>query len=147
VTAAVTTSNTSFINNVALRAKKLDEVVSGFLARYWTRSGSAWSAGLDTPRERLAPLSTAEWCDVEFPAVATARERLVPERPNAHVTGADVRDRPGWPPSPPPGLSRPVLPMNPGRFFHISGDGAVPKGHLHAISIADALAVHVPVLR
>jgi hypothetical protein len=89
--------NTNFINNVALRAKKLDEVPSGFLAATRTRSGSTWT--------------------------------------------------PGWTPSPPPGLSRPVLPMNPGRFFHTSGDGAVPKGHLHAISIADALAIHVPVLR
>jgi hypothetical protein len=32
---------------------------------------------------------------VDFPAVPTAGERLVPERPNAHVTGADVRD-PAW---------------------------------------------------
>jgi hypothetical protein len=38
--------------------------------------------------------------------------------------------------------------MNSARFFRTSGDGiAVLKGHLHAISMADALAVHVPVLR
>jgi hypothetical protein len=118
-----------------------------FLARYTDAVGLDLDAGLDTRRERLAPLSTVEWCDVDFPAVATARERLVPERPNAHVTGADVRD-PAWLDTiPAPGLSRPVLPMNPARFFHTSGDGAVPKGHLHAISIADALAIHVPVLR
>ena len=85
--------NTNFINNVALRAKKLDEVASGFLARHPDAVGLDPGAGLDTRRERLAPLSTVGWYDVDFPAVATARERLVPERPNAHVTGADVRDR------------------------------------------------------
>jgi len=33
------------------------------------------------------------WYDVDFPAVATARQRLIPEHPNAHVIGADVRDQ------------------------------------------------------
>jgi O-methyltransferase involved in polyketide biosynthesis len=36
-----------------------------------------------------------DWYDVDFPAVASARERLTPEHPNAHVIGADVRD-PDW---------------------------------------------------
>jgi O-methyltransferase involved in polyketide biosynthesis len=83
---------TNFINNVALRAKKLDEVASGFLARHPDAVGLDLGAGLDTRRERLAPPSTVDWYDVDFPAVATARERLIPDHPNTHVIGADVRD-------------------------------------------------------
>jgi O-methyltransferase involved in polyketide biosynthesis len=40
--------NTNFINNVALRAKKLDEVASGFLARHPDAVGLNLDAGLDT---------------------------------------------------------------------------------------------------
>ena len=36
-----------------------------------------------------------DWYDVDLPAVAADRQRLIPERPNAHVIGADVRD-PDW---------------------------------------------------
>jgi O-methyltransferase involved in polyketide biosynthesis len=49
-------------------------------------------AGLDTRVVRLAPPSTVDWYDVDFPAVAAARERLIPERPHAHVVAADVTD-------------------------------------------------------
>ena len=49
-------------------------------------------AGLDTRSVRLDPPSTVDWYDVDFPAVAAAREELIPARPNAHVIGADVRD-------------------------------------------------------
>ena len=59
-----------------------------------TRSGSTWAPG-STPARRLDPPSTVDWYDVDFPAVAAARERLIPERPNAHVIGADVRE-PDW---------------------------------------------------
>jgi O-methyltransferase involved in polyketide biosynthesis len=41
---------------------------------------------------RIAPPTTVDWYDVDLPAVAVARERLIPDRPNAHVVGADVRD-------------------------------------------------------
>jgi hypothetical protein len=47
-----TTSN--FINQVALRAKKLDEVTAGFLARHPTPSGSTWAPG-STPDSSASP--------------------------------------------------------------------------------------------
>ena len=84
---------TNFILNVALRAKKLDEVTAGFLARHPDAVGLDLGAGLDTRFERLAPPATVDWYDVDFPAVATARQRLMPEHPNAHIIGADVRDQ------------------------------------------------------
>jgi len=84
--------SSNFINNVALRAKKLDEVAAGFLARHPVAVGLDLGSGLDTRFERLAPPATVDWYDVDFPAVATARQGVIPERPNAHVIGADVRD-------------------------------------------------------
>lgn len=81
--------------NVALRARKLDQVASEFLARHPEGVGLDLGAGLDTRMDRIAPPPTADWYDIDFPAVAAARERLIPEHPNGHVIGADVRD-PGW---------------------------------------------------
>jgi O-methyltransferase involved in polyketide biosynthesis len=87
--------DTNLILNVALRAKKLDQVASAFLSRHPDAVGLDLGAGLDTRAVRLDPPSTADWYDIDFPAVAAARRRLIPERPNAHVIAADVRD-PGW---------------------------------------------------
>jgi O-methyltransferase involved in polyketide biosynthesis len=84
--------DTNLILNVALRAKKLDQVASAFLARHPDAVGLDLGAGLDTRFERLALPATVDWYDVDFPAVATARQRLIPEHPNAHVIGTDVRD-------------------------------------------------------
>lgn len=85
--------DTNLILNVALRAKKLDQVASDFLARHPDAVGLDLGAGLDTRVFRLAPPSTVDWYDVDFPAVAAARQRLLPERPNAHVIGADVTEK------------------------------------------------------
>jgi O-methyltransferase involved in polyketide biosynthesis len=84
---------TNLILNVALRAKKLDQVAADFLTRHPDAVGLDLGAGLDTRFERLAPPATVDWCDVDFPAVATARQRLIPEHPNAHIISADVRDQ------------------------------------------------------
>ena len=86
--------DTNLILNVALRAKKLDQVASEFLARHpGTPVGLDLGTGLDTRVFRLAPPSTVDWYDVDFPAVAAARRRLLPERPDAHVIGADVTEK------------------------------------------------------
>src|SRR2546430_7297712 len=42
------------------------------------------------PRSTLFPYTTLFR---SFPAVAAARQRLLPERPNAHVIGADVTEK------------------------------------------------------
>jgi O-methyltransferase involved in polyketide biosynthesis len=84
--------STDLMLNATLRAKKLDEVASRFLARHPNAVGLDLGAGLDTRAVRLAPSSTVDWYDVDLPAVAAARERLIPDRPHAHVVGADVRD-------------------------------------------------------
>jgi hypothetical protein len=53
----------------------------------------------------FTPLETACSCDYDFGQLdidlpAAARQRLIPEHPNAHVIGADVREGTGWTPSP-----------------------------------------------
>ena len=83
---------TNLILSVALRAKKLDQVASAFLARHPDAVGLDLGAGLDTRFERLAPPATVDWYDVDFPAVAAARQRLIPGHPNTHVVAADVRE-------------------------------------------------------
>jgi O-methyltransferase involved in polyketide biosynthesis len=83
---------TNLLLNVTARAKKLDEVTGRYLARHPDAVGLDLGSGLDTRIERVAAPPTVDWYDVDFPAVATARNGLVPEHTNAHVIGADLRD-------------------------------------------------------
>jgi O-methyltransferase involved in polyketide biosynthesis len=85
--------NKNFILNVGLRAKKLDEVASGFIRHHPDAVGLDLGAGLDTRMVRIAAPATVAWYDVDYPAVVAARERLIPDRVNAHNIGADVTDR------------------------------------------------------
>ena len=114
--------DTNLILNVALRAKKLDQVASDFVARHPDAVGLDLGAGMDTRAARLDPPSTVDWYDVDFPAVAAARQRLVPEHPNAHVIGADVRD-PDWLDAVPAG--RPAVIVADGMMAFLSQDELV----------------------
>jgi O-methyltransferase involved in polyketide biosynthesis len=53
--------------NATLRAKKLDQVPSRFLARHPDAVGLDLGAGLDTRVVRLDPPSTVDWYDVDRP--------------------------------------------------------------------------------
>ena len=83
------------IINIALRAKKLDQVARNFIARHPDAVGLDLGAGLDSRMFRIDPPSTVDWYDVDFPEVATARRQLLPDRANAHAVGADLTD-PNW---------------------------------------------------
>jgi O-methyltransferase involved in polyketide biosynthesis len=85
-------TNTDLVLNVALRAKKIDAVASGFIARHPDAVGLDLGAGFDTRPARIAPPSTVDWYDVDLPGVVSARERVVPDRARAHTIGADVTD-------------------------------------------------------
>jgi O-methyltransferase involved in polyketide biosynthesis len=125
--------DTNLILNVALRAKKLDQIASAFLARHPDGVGLDLGAGLDTRAVRLDPPSTVDWYDVDLPAVAAARERLIPERPNAHVIGADVRD-PDWLDAVPTG--RPAVIVADGMMAFLSQD--------ELVSLWNRLVSHFP---
>ena len=114
--------DTNLILSVALRAKKLDQIAGAFLACHPDAVGLDLGAGLDTRFERLAPPATVDWYDVDFPAVAAARQRLIPEHPNAHVIGADVTD-PDWLDAIPSG--RPAIIVADGLMGFLSQDELV----------------------
>ncbi|MFI6595815.1 class I SAM-dependent methyltransferase [Nonomuraea sp. NPDC050536] len=80
---------------IAQRAKKLDEVAAGFIARNPGAIGLDLGAGLDSRVFRLDPPPGVDWYDVDFPDVITARQRVLPERPGAHGIGTDLTD-PHW---------------------------------------------------
>ena len=82
----------NLINTCALRAKRIDEVAADFVARHPDAVGLDLGAGLDTRSARIARPSTVDWYDVDFPAVAAARERVIPGHANPHAIGADLRD-------------------------------------------------------
>jgi len=82
----------NLINTCALRAKRLDQAASAFLARHPDAVGLDLGAGLDARAARIHPPSTADWYDVDLPAVATARKRVLPDHANPHGISADVRD-------------------------------------------------------
>jgi O-methyltransferase involved in polyketide biosynthesis len=83
------------IINIALRAKKLDEVALRFVARHPDAVALDLGAGLDTRMFRVSPLPTVDWYDIDFPEVISARGQLIPDRANAHGVGTDLTD-PGW---------------------------------------------------
>ena len=83
------------IINIALRAKKLDEVALKFVTRHPAAVALDLGAGLDTRMFRIAPPSTVDWYDIDFPEVITARQQLIPKRANAHGVGTDLTD-PNW---------------------------------------------------
>ena len=86
-------TNTNLVLNVALRAKKIDEVASRFLDRHPDAVGLDLGAGFDTRPARIAPPPTVDWYDVDFPEVTAAREQVVPDRAKAHTISADVTDQ------------------------------------------------------
>jgi O-methyltransferase involved in polyketide biosynthesis len=114
--------DTNLVLSVALRARKLDQVASKFLARHPDAVGIDLGAGLDTRAVRLDPPSTVDWHDVDLPEVAAARQQLIPERPNTHVIAADVRD-PDWLDAVPTG--RPAVIVADGMMAFLSQDELV----------------------
>jgi O-methyltransferase involved in polyketide biosynthesis len=83
------------IISIAHRARKLDEVARSFVTRHPDAVGLDLGAGLDTRMFRVAPPSTLDWYDIDFPEVIAARQQLLPARANAHGIGADLTD-PTW---------------------------------------------------
>jgi O-methyltransferase involved in polyketide biosynthesis len=81
--------------DIAVRAKRLDEVVRRFVDRHPNAVVLDLGAGLDNRILRVNPPSTVAWYDVDFPAVVALRRQLLPEQVSAHSIGADLTD-PNW---------------------------------------------------
>jgi O-methyltransferase involved in polyketide biosynthesis len=81
--------------DIAVRAKRLDEVAGRFVDRHPDAVVLDLGAGLDSRMLRVNPPSTVSWYDVDFPEVVDLRRRLLPEQVSAHSIGVDVTD-PNW---------------------------------------------------
>jgi O-methyltransferase involved in polyketide biosynthesis len=114
--------STSPIINIAHRAKKLDEVAKGFVARHPDAVGLDLGAGLDTRVFRVDPPAGVDWYDIDFPEVITARRQLLPARANAHTIAADLTGA-GWLDAVPTG--RPAVVVADGLMAFLTPDDLV----------------------
>jgi O-methyltransferase involved in polyketide biosynthesis len=78
--------------DIAVRAKRLDEVVRRFVDRHPDAVVLDLGAGLDGRMFRVDPPPTVDWYDVDFPEVLAVRQQVLPQRSRAHGIGADVTD-------------------------------------------------------
>jgi len=124
---------TNLMNNATLRAKILDEVTAGFLARHPEAVGLDLGAGFDSRLARLAPPPGVEWYDVDFPAVAAARQQVLPEQPGGNVIGADVTEK-DWLETIP--ADRPAIIVADGLMGFLTQD--------ELVSLLDRLVGHFP---
>jgi O-methyltransferase involved in polyketide biosynthesis len=81
--------------DIAVRAKRLDEVVHRFVGNHADAVVLELGAGLDTRIFRVDPPPTVDWYDVDFPEVIALRKQVVPAHPNVHAIGADLTN-PEW---------------------------------------------------
>jgi methyltransferase (TIGR00027 family) len=78
--------------DIAVRAKRLDEVVRRFITHHPDAVVLDLGAGLDGRMFRINPPPTVDWYDVDFPEVLAIRQQVLPERDHAHEIGADLTD-------------------------------------------------------
>lgn len=87
----------SSVTDIALRAKKLDDVLRHFIARHPDASVLDLGAGLDSRITRVTPPAATDWYDIDFPEVAALRAEIetIGHEARAHNVAADLTD-PDW---------------------------------------------------
>lgn len=78
--------------DIALRAKKLDDVVRQFIARHPDAVALDLGAGLDNRFVRVTVPSTVDCYEVDFPDVVGVRRQVLTQQPNIHQIAADLTD-------------------------------------------------------
>jgi O-methyltransferase involved in polyketide biosynthesis len=81
--------------DIALRAKRLDELVRRFVVHHPDAVVLDLGAGLDGRMFRVDPPPTVGWYNIDFPEVIALRRQVLPQSTNAHSIGADLTD-PDW---------------------------------------------------
>jgi O-methyltransferase involved in polyketide biosynthesis len=80
---------------IAVRAKRLDEVVRRFVLRQPDAVVLELGAGLDGRIFRVGPPPTVSWYDVDFPQVIALRSEVMPKLGNVQSIGANLVE-PNW---------------------------------------------------
>jgi O-methyltransferase involved in polyketide biosynthesis len=80
---------------IAVRAKRLDEVVRRFVLRHPDAVVLELGAGLDGRMFRVESLPSVSWIDVDFPQVINLRSQVLPKLANVRSIGSDVTE-PSW---------------------------------------------------
>jgi O-methyltransferase involved in polyketide biosynthesis len=81
--------------DIAVRAKRLDELASRFVDHHPDAVVLDLGAGLDSRILRVTPPSTVGWYDIDFPEIVDLRRQLLPAKISAHSIGTDLTD-PNW---------------------------------------------------
>jgi O-methyltransferase involved in polyketide biosynthesis len=81
--------------DIAVRAKRFDELVRRFVIYHPDAVVLDLGAGLDGRIFRVDPPATIGWYDVDFPEVVVLRPQLLPQHANANSLGVDLTD-PDW---------------------------------------------------
>ena len=123
----------SKVFDVAVRAKRFDEMVRQFVFRQPDAIVLDLGAGLDGRMFRVNPPPTIDWYDIDFPEVVELRRKLLPASAQAHGIGADLTD-PDWLHGIP--NDRPTL---------LVADGLVPfLTHNDFVSLLNRVTNHFP---
>ncbi|NUT47940.1 MAG: class I SAM-dependent methyltransferase [Saccharothrix sp.] len=105
---------------VAMRAKLLDDWTADFLARHESATVLHLACGLDTRAQRMAYGPGVRWVDVDVPAVAVLRERLLPVPTGDYrLVHASVADDGWWDGVP---ADRPVVAVFEGLTMYLAED-------------------------
>ncbi|MER5263627.1 class I SAM-dependent methyltransferase [Actinosynnema sp. NPDC002837] len=105
---------------VAMRAKLLDDWTADFLARHPSATVLHLACGLDARARRVGFGSGVRWVDVDFPAVAELRERLLDVPAGDYrLVHASVTDGGWWDGVP---ADRPVVAVFEGLTMYLTGD-------------------------
>ncbi|MGV0743075.1 class I SAM-dependent methyltransferase [Mycolicibacterium sp. XJ870] len=118
---------------IAVRAKRLDEIVRNFTDRHQNAVVLDLGAGLDGRMHRIGPPQGVSWYDVDLPEVAALRRDAVPPRIGAQIISADLRTETAW------------IEQLPSRPSVIVADGLIPfLSATMLTSLLRKLASHLP---
>jgi O-methyltransferase involved in polyketide biosynthesis len=123
----------SRVFDIAVRAKRIDEIVCGFVVRHPDAVVLDLGAGLDSRMFRVDPPPTVDWYDIDFPEVIALRPQLLPQPANVHNIGTDLAD-PNWLDNVPTG--RPTVIVADGLVAFVAQDDFV--------SLLNRLVSHLP---
>jgi O-methyltransferase involved in polyketide biosynthesis len=103
--------------DLALRTRRLDDLVRGFMARNRDAVVLDLGCGLDPRAMRCRPPDGVDWYDIDYPAVATIRESVLPGE--SHVVAADLGTSSWWEGIP---TDRPTIAVADGLMAFMIGD-------------------------